>query len=52
VLYLQSHFSLEPPYGFTEDSNPKPPMNAPIALAPLDPRLIQGGHTFTGGGKR
>jgi hypothetical protein len=52
VLYLQSHFSLDPPYGFTEDSNPKPSMNAPVTLAPLDPRLIQGGHTFTGGGKR
>ena len=53
VLYLQGHFSLEPPYGFTEDSTPKPGAMTPLRLVPPNPRSnVEGPQAFSGGGKR
>ena len=38
VVYQQYHFSLEAPFGFTEDSNPPTASMTPIRLAPVNPR--------------
>lgn len=53
VLYLQNHFSLDAPFGFTEDSAPSSGGMTPLRLAPVNPRSnVEGPHAFSGGGKR
>jgi hypothetical protein len=50
VVYIQSHFTLEPPFDFTTDSTPPPP---PLRLAPPNPRSnVEGVRPFGGGGKK
>jgi hypothetical protein len=51
VLYVQGHFSLDPPFGFTEDSTPPPP--APVLAPGADPRSnVESGRPWGGGGRR
>jgi hypothetical protein len=50
VVYIQSHFTLEPPFDFTEDSTPPKP---PLRLVPPDPRSnVEAARPFGGGGKK
>jgi hypothetical protein len=50
VLYIQTHFSLDPPFGFTDDPSPPPP---PIQLAPPSARSnVESSRPFGGGGKK
>jgi hypothetical protein len=50
VLYIQSHFTLDPPFDFTTDSTPPPP---PIRLVPVNARSsTESARPFGGGGKR
>lgn len=53
VVFIQGHFSLEAPFGFTED--PLPPAGAmtPLKLTAVDPRSnVEGARAFGGGGKK
>jgi hypothetical protein len=53
VVYVQSHFSLDAPFGFTTDSAPPAGSMTPVRLAPVNPRSnVEGPRAFTGGGKR
>ncbi len=53
VLYEQSHFSLDAPFGFTPDSAPAAGSMTPVRLAPVNPRSnVEGPRAFTGNGKR
>jgi hypothetical protein len=53
VLYLQSHYSLEAPFGFTPDSVPAAGSMTPVRLAPVNPRSnVEGPRAFTGNGKK
>jgi Putative esterase len=53
VLYLQSHYSLEAPFGFTPDSVPAAGSMMPVRLAPVNPRSnVEGPRAFTGNGKK
>jgi hypothetical protein len=53
VLYLQDHFTLEPPYGFTEDSTPRRGRTVEVVLEPANPRSnVESAHPWSGGGKR
>jgi len=56
VLYLQNHFTLAPPYNFTEDSaGPIPGANVQMNIElvpPIARSHVEGGHPFTGGGLR
>ncbi|HZS62436.1 MAG TPA: hypothetical protein VFA43_24430, partial [Gemmatimonadaceae bacterium] len=50
VVYIQTHFSLEPPFGFTDDPSPPP---APIQLSPPSARSnVESSRPFGGGGKK
>src|SRR5580704_2187807 len=50
VVYIQTHFSLDAPFGFTEDPAPPP---APIQLAPSSARSnVESARPFGGGGKK
>lgn len=53
VLYLQSHYSLEAPFGFTPDSVTAAGSMTPVRLAPVNPRSnVEGPRAFTGNGKK
>ena len=53
VVYQQNHFSLDAPFGFTDDSNPPVASMTPIRLAPVNPRSnVEGPRAFSGGGVR
>jgi hypothetical protein len=53
VVYVQSHFSLDAPFGFTTDSAPPAGSMTPVRLAPVNPRSnVEGPRAFTGGGKK
>ncbi len=53
VLYLQDHFTLEPPYGFTEDSTPRRGKTVEVVLEPPNPRSnVESATPWSGGGKR
>ena len=53
VLYEQSHFSLDAPFGFTPDSAPPAGSMTPVRLAPVNPRSnVEGPRAFTGAGKK
>src|SRR5579862_3653379 len=50
VLYIQTHFSLDPPFEFTDNPSPPPP---PIRLAPPSARSnVESARPFGGGGKK
>lgn len=51
VVYVQGHFSLDAPFGFTEDPTPPPP--APVLAAAGDPRSnVESGRPWGGGGRK
>jgi hypothetical protein len=51
VVYQQNHFSLEAPFGFTDDPNPPAATMTPVRLAQINPRSnVEGPHAFSGGG--
>ena len=53
VLYLQDHFNLDAPYGFTEDSAPQRGRTVAVVLEPPNPRSnVESAHPWSGGGKR
>ena len=53
VLYLQDHFNLDAPYGFTEDSAPRRGRTVAVVLEPPNPRSnVESAHPWSGGGKR
>jgi hypothetical protein len=53
VVYQQNHFSLEAPFGFTDDANPAAYPMTPLRLAPVNLRSnVEGPRAFTGGGFR
>jgi len=53
VVYIQGHFDLTAPFGFTDDPNPPSAAMTPVRLTPSDPRSnVEGARAFGGGGKK
>ena len=53
MVYIQGHFDLTAPFGFTDDPNPPSAAMTPVRLTPPDPRSnVEGARAFGGGGKK
>lgn len=53
VVYQQNHFSLEAPFGFTDDPHAEGSTMTQVRLAPVNPRSnVEGPHAWSGGGVR